>query len=238
MSTIRSRITFTPRRSPMRWIAPLAVALCAGLFLHGRGAGEAEAGAPGGAAADAYLGSALDFRLKQVLISPFGDSRRATLDIGIAVRTFDQGDEVIPGVRLAEVSSDRVVLARGQRRDVLMLDAKPVVTPPAAAPPAAAAAARTPDSAWGALASHGGGVIVQSPPMEGIGRALDLLQNDRIVRINGTAVTQASEVQALVSRLAPDAALQIDGVRDGKPIRLVYSSAREPTKDNTAPDDE
>ena len=218
-------------------VALLCLALSAGMVYYAA-TDEAPANAsestPAAAAqSGSHEGSPLDFRLKAVLLSPFGESRRATLDIGTSLLTIEQGAEVLPGVLLAEVLADRVVLARGARRDVLMLDAQEdaATTPPT--PAQASAARRTPMSAWGTLVSHGSGVLVQSPPTQGIGRELDLIQGDRIVRINGIAVTQAPDVEVAVNRLAHDATIQIDGVRNGKPIRLFYSSRRTAPKDDT-----
>ncbi len=111
------------------------------------------------------------------------------------------------------------------------LDAAPAA---AALPPATTAPPPQPERSlaaaarWGTLVSHGSGVLVQEAPTAGIGRALDLSRGDRIVRVNGVTVTQAADVLAAVDRLTPDATLQIDGIRDGKPIRLLYSAEQQP----------
>lgn len=225
----------------MAAVALLCLALSTGM-VYFAGTDEAPAGAseitPGAARSGSHEGSSLDFRLKAVLISPFGESRRATLSIGTSLFTIQQGAEVLPGVRLAEVLPDRVVLARGPRRDVLMLDAQEVAATTPSTPAEASVPTPTPVSAWGTLVSHGSGVLVQSPPTEGIGRELDLAQGDRIVRVNGIAVTQAPDVEAAVNRLARDATIQIDGVRNGKPIRLFYSSRHTAPKNATATPEE
>lgn len=108
------------------------------------------------------------------------------------------------------------------------------VAPPAAAPrlavaaavPSASAPAAGPshDPNWGVLAAHGSGALVQVPPSAGVGREIDLQAGDRIVRVNGAAVTGPADLKALTGRLPPRATIRIDGFRDGKPITLIHST--------------
>jgi hypothetical protein len=85
------------------------------------------------------------------------------------------------------------------------------------APPALAALGQ------GTLVSHGSGVAVQTAPASGVGRDLGLAAGDRIVRINGRAVTQASEVATLLAQWPAQGMLRVDGWRNGKPISLYHA---------------
>lgn len=102
--------------------------------------------------------------------------------------------------------------------------------PALALPSVTAARLETPPplaaSGLGTLVSHGSGVGVKTAPSTGVGRELGLAAGDRIVRINGRAVTQASEVATLLAQWPAQGMLRIDGWRNGKPISL-YHAGRE-----------
>ncbi|RVU46385.1 hypothetical protein [Rubrivivax rivuli] len=87
----------------------------------------------------------------------------------------------------------------------------------------AAASSPTTPSALGTLVSHGSGVWVQSAPASGLGRELDLTEGDRIVRINGRAVTQAAEVASLLAQRPARGVMHIEGLRNGQPISLYHA---------------
>ena len=120
------------------------------------------------------------------------------------------------------------------------LPAQPAPQAPSLAPQQAAArpgaVAVRPDTALpstpsglGVLVSHGSGVWVQTAPASGLGRELGLAAGDRIVRINGRAVTQALDVAHGLGQLPAQGTLRIDGLRNGKPMSLYHSGSEVPS---------
>lgn len=132
--------------------------------------------------------------------------------------SFAVGDEVLPGVTLAGVAFDHVILDRGGSRESLFLDqsapatpADPVAEPtPAAAEPATAAAASGSEISPQALQagigfaprSEGGKVtgLTLEPRGDGaVFRAAGLRPGDVVRTINGRPVASAADVAAQMS---------------------------------------
>lgn len=151
-------------------------------------------------------------------------------------RSFAVGEEIMPGVTLAEVGFDSVTINRGGTPEQIFLDqstAAPAAAQAAAtgpAPPVAAAAppAQAPQNANPPLPvqfqprmnnSQITGLAV-SPGGDGGAafRAAGLQPGDVIVSVNGTRVTSAEQAEGLVRQSSGQVTLVVD--RGGRAVTL------------------
>ena len=155
-------------------------------------------------------------------------------------QSFAVGDEVMPGVRLAEVGFDSVTIERGGAREQIFLDqsepaeaAAPGEAPPAAQaeppPPQAAAPAPAPAASPGDVVRleprmSGGrldGIVVR-PGADG-GRAMNaagLEAGDVIVSVNGRPVTSMEQARAAMRASGGQANVIVDRGGRAVPVRL------------------
>jgi len=157
--------------------------------------------------------------------------------------SYAVGDEIAPGVTLAGVAFDHVVLDRGGARESLFLDQSgeaPVASPasplPAPTPEPAAAPAIGGELSPAALKagvafaprSEGGrvtGLVVQ-PQGDGTAfRAAGLRPGDVIRSVGGRPIASASDVAALAGQFTPGARLSLEVERGAGvvPIALFLS---------------
>ena len=145
--------------------------------------------------------------------------------------SFAVGDEIMPGVKLKEVSYDHVVIDRGGRLETLFLDqsaggaggaavpggpptgvpGQPQGAPPTGplAAPTAAILQRDVGFAPRSDGGHMSGLIV-SPKGEGRGFAAAGFQpGDIVTQVNGRPITSASDIQALQGQLRPGARISL-----------------------------
>lgn len=155
-----------------------------------------------------------------------------------------QGQDALPGMRLAQVAFDHVVLLRAGARITLWLGgAEPPDAPPGAspgAPPAASAAPAAPASFDGGHGAHGeqGGpgaaraaataslpVAVADDgtalvPVGAAAQAWGLLPQDRIVAIAGSPVRGAGDANRLMAQLAGGQPVAVTVRRGGRNLAL------------------
>lgn len=161
--------------------------------------------------------------------------------------SYAVGDEIVPGVKLAGVAFDHVLLDRGGARESLFLDqsgsadtATPVTPLPAPTPEVGSAPAN-PTAATGELSpaalksgvgfvprSENGrvtGVVVQPQGDGATFRAAGLRPGDVIRGINGRPIGSAGDAAALANQFAPGARLSLEVERGAEvvPIAIFVS---------------
>lgn len=162
--------------------------------------------------------------------------------------SYAVGDEIAPGVTLAGVAFDHVLLDRGGARESLFLDqsggaaaAVPAVALPAPTPEIGSAPAAGAPSASGELSpaaikvgigfaprSEGGrvtGLTVQPQGDGAVFRAAGLRPGDVIRSVNGRPIASASDAAALAGQLAPGARVSLEVERGASvvPVALFLS---------------
>lgn len=197
--------------------------------------------------------TALDLTLFGININEATGGGSAIIAGSDGVQTsFAVGDEVSPGVRLAGVAFDHVLLDRGGARETLFMDqSKPApvaatdaevltpVTPPAAPPTPSPAASGTTESGElspAALRSgvsfaprnEGGkvtGLAVQPQGDGGAFRAAGLRPGDVIRSVNGRAISSPADAATIAGQLTPGARISLEVERGAStvPIALFLS---------------
>lgn len=162
--------------------------------------------------------------------------------------SYAVGDEIVPGVKLAGVAFDHVLLDRSGARETLFLDQSgdaPVAVPttplPAPTPEVGSARAANGTTASGEMSpaalkagigfaprSEGGRVTGLSVQPQGDGsvfRAAGLRPGDVIRSINGRPIASTADAAALVGQLAPGARVSLEVERGASvvPVALFLS---------------
>lgn len=151
------------------------------------------------------------------------------------------GEEVAPGVRLAAVFFDYVVLDRGGRQEKLFLDqskapevvtgggapgASPAQAPSAGAQPLTAAVARQAFSFT--LRQQSGrvtGVTVSTGANQGLYAAAGFQPGDVIVAVNGARIASQTDLIQLQSSLIPGARLSLTVERGAQTVPIALNLA-------------
>lgn len=178
--------------------APAAAALPAGLELFGTRAGS------GGLPGSAIMGTAEE------------------------QKSYLVGEEVAPGVKLAAVAFDHVVLDRGGSRQTVYM---PGAEEGAAAPAAAGAPAALADAFDFRPRGEGGnvtGVIVSPGRNPAVFQSAGLRPGDVIVAVNGARISSPIDVQQLQSSIAPGARLMLSVERGGQTIPIALNLPANP----------
>ena len=178
---------------------------------------------PGGVVAGTV--TALDLALFGIIMNEASGGGSAIIAGADGVQSsFAMGDEVVPGVRLAGVAFDHVILDRGGARESLFLDQSQPAAGAPAGPAAAAVVAPTASPVGsGELApqalqagigfaprSESGKVTGLTVQPQGDGaafRAAGLRPGDVIRAVNGRPVTSAADIAA---QIAPGARLSLE----------------------------
>lgn len=164
--------------------------------------------------------------------------------------SFSVGEEIVPGVRLAAVAFDHVLLDRGGVRESLFLDqsvpsdvaasgamapATPVLPPPTpeiGSVAAQAAGELSPDAVRAGIgfAPNGAGGrvtgLVVQPRGDGAAfRAAGLQPGDIIRSVNGRSLSSPTDAAAIASQMTPGARLSFEVERGGSitPVTLFLS---------------
>ncbi|MGQ3100157.1 MAG: type II secretion system protein N [Sphingopyxis solisilvae] len=145
--------------------------------------------------------------------------------------SYAVGDEIAPGVKLAGVAFDHVLIDRGGARESLFLDqsgeaavaapatALPAPTPEVAAVPAGSSASGelSPDSLKAGVGfaprTENGrvtGLVVQPQGDGAVFRAAGLRPGDVIRGINGRPIGSAGDAAALANQIAPGARISLE----------------------------
>lgn len=151
--------------------------------------------------------------------------------------SYAVGEEVAPGVRLAAVFFDYVVLDRGGRQEKLFLDqsktsepvagpATPTAAPPGPPEPLTAAAARqafsfTPRQQSGRVT----GVMIAPGSDQGLFAATGFQPGDVIVAVNGARITSQTDLVQLQSSLIPGARLSLTVERGAQTVPIALNLA-------------
>ena len=160
-------------------------------------------------------------------------------------RSFAVGEEVVPGVTLAEVGFDSVTLSRGGAAEQLFMDQSPeaaVVVPSAPSAPAAPAAQGPPPMvaipAPAPAADLAAGIRLQ-PRMNGgrvtgvllypqgsgeAFRAAGLAPGDVLLSVDGVRIASPDQLRMLAQQLGPGVGVQIE--RGGRVMSLQLGSRR------------
>ncbi|KTE01272.1 type II secretion system protein N [Sphingopyxis sp. H115] len=158
--------------------------------------------------------------------------------------SYAVGDEIAPGVTLAGVAFDHVLLDRGGARESLFLDqsgdapvagaagALPAPTPEIGATPAAGSGEMTPAAIKAGVAfvprieeGRVTGIVVQPQGDGAAFRAAGLRPGDVIRSIGGRPISSASDAAALANQLAPGAriALEVERGASVVPVAIFLS---------------
>lgn len=156
--------------------------------------------------------------------------------------SYAVGDEIAPGLKLAGVAFDHVLLDRGGARESLFLDQSgdaPVANPatPLAAPTAEAGAATAGGQLTAAAIKAGvafaprtengrvTGIVVQPTGDGGTFRAAGLRPGDVIRSVGGRPIGSASDAAALANQLTPGAriALEVERGASVVPVAIFLS---------------
>ena len=158
--------------------------------------------------------------------------------------SYAVGDEIAPGLKLAGVAFDHVLLDRGGARESLFLDqsgAAPVAAPatalPAPTPEIGAAPSGTSGDMTPAAIKAGvafaprteegrvTGIVVQPQSDGATFRAAGLRPGDVVRSVNGRPITSASDIAALSNQLAPGAriALEVERGASVVPVAIFLS---------------
>lgn len=175
--------------------------------------------------------TSLDLRLSSVFASVDGLSGSATLVMSDGTQErFVTGQEVLPGVVLSQVLSDRVVLTRDGRSEILrMFDRGGAIidpTPRQSAPAPAAARKVRADAFAGAVdlipVQENGRLTGYRLVARGDGAALrdaGLSPGDVVRTVNGTPADQADPA-VLASSIGPGKTLSLGVVRGGNTVNI------------------
>ena len=153
--------------------------------------------------------------------------------------SYAVGDEVAPGVRLAAVFFDYVVLDRGARQEKLFLDpdkageaVMPAPAPAGAAAPQTAAQPLTAAAARQAFSfaprQQGGrvtGVMVSPGSDQGLYAAAGFQPGDVIIAVNGAGIASATDLAQLQSSLIPGARLSLTVERGAQSVPISLNLA-------------
>jgi general secretion pathway protein C len=154
--------------------------------------------------------------------------------------SFRVGEEVAPGVKLAAVFFDYVVLDRGGRQEKLYMD-QPAAGGGAGAMPAAPASTSggaSPEQSLSASAARsaftlaprnrGGqvtGVAVSPGADPALFASAGFQSGDVIVAVNGARITSAADLAQLQSSLAPGARLSLTVERGAQTVPIALNLA-------------
>ncbi|MCJ8191274.1 type II secretion system protein N [Sphingomicrobium aestuariivivum] len=147
-------------------------------------------------------------------------------------QSFAVGDEVSPGVRLAEVAFDHVVLDRGGVRERLYLDgsvpADTVEVPDtsnAATGTEVAQAARIPDYPFQPRMTGNRITGIRLPPTTDAAllAVIGLRPGDVIVGVNGVPVRSQADIDQLKASLKPAARLSLDVERGASTVPIAVN---------------
>lgn len=157
-------------------------------------------------------------------------------------RSFATGEEIMPGVILAEVGFDSVTIDRGGTREQIFLDqSQPVATgaggqpaQPAAQPQPGAPAAPVPTVSAAPTAvplnfdprvgESGVTGLIVTPGSDGgrAFRAAGLQPGDVIVSVNGQRVVSAEQAQSIIAQSGSNATVMVDRGGRAVPIRMRF----------------
>lgn len=142
-------------------------------------------------------------------------------------RSFAVGDEVAPGVKLAAVHFDHVVLARGTARQTLHMPGSENGGAGAAGTAGTSrAAAAVGDAFQLAPRNQGGrvtGVTVNPGRSSALFTASGFRPGDVIVAVNGARITSMIDVQQLQSGIAPGARLMLSVERGAETVPIALN---------------
>jgi general secretion pathway protein C len=160
--------------------------------------------------------------------------------------SFAVGEEIVPGVTLAEVGFDSVTINRGGAPEQIFLDqSTPAVAADAVAPAAGAAMPPTqvlappPNPGQGPAAAPSGqplnfqprlvagritGVAVTPGADDRVFRASGFVPGDIIVSVNGQRVTSLEQARAALGRAGGEANVLVDRGGQAVPLRVRFSS--------------
>lgn len=221
-----------------RWLPPTPAALpqAAQAALLSSFDPFARAGAVAGAAAPAVDTSG--YKLFGTRMAAAGVPGSAIIAGSDGVQnSLEVGDEVGPGVRLAAVGFDFVMLTSGNAQQKLLMEgAEGEAAVPATAAPAVSATAPgqplTADSIRQNIAfaprNVGGritGLLVSATGSPAVLRAAGLQDGDVVVGVNGRRITGAADAAALQSQVTPGARLSLQVERGASviPIALILA---------------
>ena len=140
--------------------------------------------------------------------------------------SYSIGEEVAPGIRLAAVFFDHVVLDQGGRQQQLYLPSDGAVAPPAA-PGSAAAPAISPRAAFGlSPRAQGGritGAIVDPGANAALFQASGFKPGDVVVAVNGARITSAIDIEQLQSSIVPGARLMLSVERGAETVPIALN---------------
>lgn len=141
--------------------------------------------------------------------------------------SYAVGEEVAPGVKLAAVLFDHVILDQGGRQQKIFLpsdDAPPAGATPAAAPTATAA------GLGGAFTlrprSQGGrvtGAIVEAGSNAELFRASGFQSGDVVVAVNGARISSTIDIDQLRSSIVPGARLMLSVERGASTVPIALN---------------
>jgi general secretion pathway protein C len=155
-------------------------------------------------------------------------------------RSFATGEEIMPGVTLAEVGFDSVTIDRAGTREQIFLDqSQPVPataeTPTGAAAPAvqpappapttnAAPTAAVPLNFDPRVGESGVTGLIVTPGSDGgrAFRAAGLQPGDVIVSVNGQRVVSAEQAQSIIAQSGGNATVMVDRGGRAVPIRMRF----------------
>ncbi|MCW0198906.1 type II secretion system protein N [Sphingopyxis sp.] len=156
--------------------------------------------------------------------------------------SYAVGDEIAPGVKLAGVAFDHVLLDRGGTRESLFLDQSgeapvanptlPAPTPEVGSAPAAAEGAMTPEALKAGVGfaprTENGritGLVVQPQGDGTVFRTAGLRPGDVIRSVNGRPIASAGDAAALANQFAPGVRLSLEVERGASvvPVAILLS---------------
>lgn len=159
--------------------------------------------------------------------------------------SFTIGDEVAPGVRLAGVSFDFVMLDTGAGQQKLVMEGTEDAAPPALVTPAtasptgsaigAAPVVLTPESVRQNVAfaprtagNRITGLLVSPIGSDAVLRAAGLRSGDIVVAVNGRRLTSAADISSFQSQVVPGARLSLLVERGAEtvPVALTFPGTR------------
>lgn len=229
----------TPSQPSLAAAAPDAVDLAAVARLFG---GSAPTPGPAGAAT-----SSSGLRLKGVVAPTPADIGAAVFNAGGKDMAVRLGGEVQPGVTLAEVAPDHVVVSRGGVRERIDLDRRMAAVPRAVAGRATGFRLGVSRSGANALSfsrkelesalrdpgqlnflgrigvPQGGGVRLDEAPPGSLAARLGLQPGDIVKRVNGQAVASVGDLARLHQQFATTSLVRAEIQRGTATIQLSYT---------------
>lgn len=134
------------------------------------------------------------------------------------------GEEVAPGIKLAAVLFDRVVLDSGGQRSELLMPMPEGMTPPAGSSTGPSSAAT---QAFDLQARQSGGqvtgVIIGGGANDAVVTAVGLRKGDVILSVNGARISSIIDLQQLQTTLVPGARLTLSVERGGRTFPLAVN---------------